>query len=516
MCVLFEDKLKGMRNFHRAYIEGSTNLRTSSFIDHAKTDMHQRAMLLLKKGASTDVREYAPIAKSLLSMDEAAKTVIKRKFDIAYFLAKEEVAFRKMKPLCLLEERHGVKLGDNYKNDLACSAFTDFIGQELHENLRDEIHKANFFSLQLDGSTDSGNVEEELFLVVYFDPYSSLGRVQARNVYFCTQQPSSVDAAGLYRCLNSALTYLDIDRPSRLIGIGCDGASVNMGDYALKGLVKADWIVFVWCLAHRLELALKDALKATYFSTLEEMLMRMYYLYAKAPKKFRELEEVISSLARCLDLSEFSKSGGKRPIRACGTRFISHKVAALEQIIDKFGAYMSHLATLVEDSSTKPADKQKLRAYYVKKWAESKVLLGCATFHDILKPIAMLCEALQREQVCLVSAIEAVLKSSNALDKLKTKQVTEFPSVQKVLLRIKSVEEGKTYQLTFYERGLAFFRDHYLGYINTVQVCIHERIKPRDNPDSDMLNHAIKVLATHGWEKSEDSSFAHESINFVL
>ena len=159
MCVLFEDKLKGMRNFHRAYIEGSTNLRTSSFIDHAKTDMHQRAMLLLKKGASTDVREYAPIAKSLFSMDEAAKTVIKRKFDIAYFLAKEGVAFRKMKPLCLLEERHGVKLGDNYKNDLACSAFTDFIGQELRENLRDEIHKANFFSLQLDGSTDSGNVE---------------------------------------------------------------------------------------------------------------------------------------------------------------------------------------------------------------------------------------------------------------------------------------------------------------------------------------------------------------------
>ena len=45
VCVLFEDKLKGMRNFHRAYIKGSTNLRTSSFIDHAKTDMHQRAML---------------------------------------------------------------------------------------------------------------------------------------------------------------------------------------------------------------------------------------------------------------------------------------------------------------------------------------------------------------------------------------------------------------------------------------------------------------------------------------
>ncbi len=35
-----------MRNFNR---EGSSNLRTSSFTDHAKTEMHQRAMLLLKK-----------------------------------------------------------------------------------------------------------------------------------------------------------------------------------------------------------------------------------------------------------------------------------------------------------------------------------------------------------------------------------------------------------------------------------------------------------------------------------
>ncbi len=51
VCVLFEDKLKGMRNFNRAYIEGSSNLRTSSFTDHAKTEMNQRAMLLLKKGA---------------------------------------------------------------------------------------------------------------------------------------------------------------------------------------------------------------------------------------------------------------------------------------------------------------------------------------------------------------------------------------------------------------------------------------------------------------------------------
>ena len=78
VCVLIEDKLKGMRNFCWAYIEGSTNLRTSSFIDHAKTDMHQRAILLLKKEPQQTSVRMPPIAKSLFSLDVAAKTVIKR------------------------------------------------------------------------------------------------------------------------------------------------------------------------------------------------------------------------------------------------------------------------------------------------------------------------------------------------------------------------------------------------------------------------------------------------------
>ena len=51
--------------------------------------------------------------------------------------------------------------------------------------------------------------------------------------------------------------------------------------------------------------------------------------------------------------------GGNRPLRACGTRFVSHKVAALNFFVDRYGAYFSHLIALTEDSIVKPADKQK-------------------------------------------------------------------------------------------------------------------------------------------------------------
>ena len=52
----------------------------------------------------------------------------------------------------------------------------------------------------------------------------------------------------------------------------------------------------MWCLAHRLELAIKDALTGTFFDSLDEMLLRLYYLYQKSPKKCRELERVITDL----------------------------------------------------------------------------------------------------------------------------------------------------------------------------------------------------------------------------
>ena len=64
MCIDFKDKLVGMRNYNPAFVDGSTNLRASSFKDHAATDMHARAMLLFKK-QSSDVAEYAPIATAL-------------------------------------------------------------------------------------------------------------------------------------------------------------------------------------------------------------------------------------------------------------------------------------------------------------------------------------------------------------------------------------------------------------------------------------------------------------------
>ena len=59
VCIRFRDKLGTCRNYSSAFIDGSQNLRSSAFKDHAKSDMHQRAMLLLRKASAVAVTDYS-------------------------------------------------------------------------------------------------------------------------------------------------------------------------------------------------------------------------------------------------------------------------------------------------------------------------------------------------------------------------------------------------------------------------------------------------------------------------
>ena len=71
-----------------------------------------------------------------------------------------------------------------------------------------------------------------------------------------------------------------------LVGTGTDGAPVNIAAAGLKGLVEGElqWIFWMWCLAHRQELALKDALNGTVFDVVDDMRTHLYYMHEKPPK----------------------------------------------------------------------------------------------------------------------------------------------------------------------------------------------------------------------------------------
>ena len=52
--------------------------------------------------------------------------------------------------------------------------------------------------------------------------------------------------------------------------------------------------------------------------------------------------DVVNALKSCLDEAEFPCTGGNKPLPSCGTRFISHKVAAMNSLVEGYGAYVSY------------------------------------------------------------------------------------------------------------------------------------------------------------------------------
>ena len=80
------------------------------------------------------------------------------------------------------------------------------------------------------------------------------------------------------------------DWETKIIGFGCDGTNANIAAGGLRGHLDKSmaWIVVFWCLSHRLELALKDALKISQQWMVDDMLLKLYFLYEKSPKKSAE------------------------------------------------------------------------------------------------------------------------------------------------------------------------------------------------------------------------------------
>lgn len=357
-----------------------------------------------------------------------------------------------------------------------------------------------------------------LFIALFFDPYSQDGVVRVRSKFLAVHQPSSGNAVGLHESFTKALSRVGIENwKQKLVGFGCDGASVNMGANGLRGLLEQDvpWIISFWCLIHRLQLALKDSLKSTYFASVDEMLTQLYLLYEKSPKKCRELDEIVESLRMCISIEDLPSAGGNRPLRACGTRFVGHKVSALNRLVDRYGAYLAHILELTEDPRVKATDKQRLKGYY-KKWHDGRIILASAFFHDVLKPCATLSLALQAEHVNVIDAIEAVLRTKKSMEQLKSTIFSELPTVKKVMSRVHKSGNNITYQeteLVRYDEAVTYLTLSKDNVIEGIMACLKDRLTVH-HPQ--LLKDCLTLLATHGWQRSTTDNFADTALDNVL
>lgn len=118
---------------------------------------------------------------------------------------------------------------------------------------------------------------------------------------------------------------------------------------------------------------------------------------------------------------------GNKPVRSQGSRWINHKRKALQRVVDRYAAYISHLTALTEDGSVKADDRARLKGY-LKKWSNYNTLVGCAMYVDILKPPSLLSLSLQGHELDMVLGINNTLKSVTALKRLARQDHFEWPT----------------------------------------------------------------------------------------
>ena len=149
-CTKFKEKIESGRNYSEKWVVGAEFVRTSNIRDHAASEQHKHAMLLLKKEQAQSKGEssaaYVPIAQAMDTLSESALKKLRIKFDIAHFVAREKLAFFKYQSLCDLEEHHGVDLGREYRNDKAANQFCYYMAESFAHFVARE--KLAFFKYQ--------------------------------------------------------------------------------------------------------------------------------------------------------------------------------------------------------------------------------------------------------------------------------------------------------------------------------------------------------------------------------
>ena len=68
--------------------------------------------------------------------------------------------------------------------------------------------------------------------------------------------------------------------------------------------------------------------------------------------------------------------------------------------------------------------------------ARRKDCFGCAFFHDLLRPCTTLSNVLQDQDLSVVDAIEAIMKTSRIMEQLQSTSLDEFPTVKKVISQV--------------------------------------------------------------------------------
>ena len=196
----------------------------------------------------------------------------------------------------------------------------------------------------------------------------------------------------------------------RMTNLSVDGASVNSGIHNGLGAKMREstaWFSTIHCFNHSLELAVKATFNTTFFKEVDNMLLKLFYLYRESPKRLRELKM----------FGEMYDQSIPKLYKSYGTTWIAHEVKAMEIALNNNGIYIKHLESLANTDSQ--ALKRAEIAGEVKSEKNGKFLIHLAIYLDVLTPLKVIGLGFQKEKHDPTEAVRRIKEFTWTMTKLQ-------------------------------------------------------------------------------------------------
>lgn len=384
-----------------------TEYRKGGITTHDSSVHHKRAE---GKQMTSENPGKAPIDVFLKTISDTEKKRMESLINTAHFMAKEDIAMAKFSELCDLQEKNGLDLGINYRNNRACRQFVDAIAITTKQKLADEIKEARFLCVMGDGTTDRGVIEQESVYVRYV---GRDGSVKSKMVDCCDVE--SGDASGVLKGLDIGLESVGVSetvQKEKLIACNFDGAAVNMGQK--NGVAKrlkdriGNHLITVHCVAHNLELSVLDVMNdndMNYLDNLESTLRGVYKFYHMSPKQRRGLHELASVLNE--DMPYYS---GVKQVRWLASRW--RAICAVEKNYRVTVEHLENVAANEENlSATATGLLRKLKTVSFVKFLYFMI--------DFMRIFATLSQRLQHDKLIVTDVTHDIEEATLKLLELK-------------------------------------------------------------------------------------------------
>ena len=197
---------------------------------------------------------------------------------------------------------------------------------------------------------------------------------------------------------------------------------------------------------------------------------------------------------------------GIKPVKSIGTRWIDHRIRAMQRLVDKFELYCQHLQHAIPEVKSSK-DRAVLQGKF-DKLVDAKFLLCSAFFIDVLSAAKKFSLFTQKSDVNIISIVDNVEATKRSYEKLSRKFTTNggavftLPTLNSIITEVENDEEDgqPIYQgqkVKYYLREKQFLENNAAEVVQSILACYEERynrVCVESGNDTDLTSDGDAVL----------------------